>query len=414
MWRVPIFLLVTSALSLAFLTGCHQSSTGGSTSSPPDGSPGGSSGSAGATGEIDTASGPGGHPSDDASPNPGPTPDNDAAVSSPVDADAPIARDDSGAGGAASLDAPVISAAMLVAGLSPQRFRDNIKTVAGFGDRLQGSTRFDTASAWLDQTLSGLGYTVEHHGYTFQGGARINTFVTKVGSTSPDRMYIVGAHLDGRGNGGGADDDGSGVSLVLEVARAFAPATVQTDVSIRFAFWCNEETGMDGSRAYVTDRAARQGVEDPPGSHKFPEPRWLGMIQHDMMLYDHGLPPGPTQRPGADINIDYQASSKFAAQSKQLADIVATGARTHAKDYPPTVGNNMAGTDCEPFQDVAPAISVREARRVEEILRGSNPNHHQPTDLPESYSDLDYRLGFNALQTTLGTVAALAGARIGP
>ncbi|HXI58990.1 MAG TPA: M20/M25/M40 family metallo-hydrolase, partial [Polyangia bacterium] len=308
MWRVPIFLLVTSALSPGLLTGCHQSSNGGRASSPPGGSSGGSPGSAGATGQVDAAPGPGGRPGDDANPGPGPTPDSDAAPS-PADADAPTAGDDSGAGGAPSLDAPVISAtgaaAMLVAGLSPQRFRDNIKTVAGFGDRLQGSTRFDAASAWLDQTLSGLGYTVEHHSYTFQGGPRINTFVTKVGSTSPDRMYIVGAHLDGRGNGGGADDDGSGVSLVLEVARAFAPATVQTDVSIRFAFWCNEETGMDGSRAYVTDRAARQGVEDPPGSHKFPEPRWLGMIQHDMMLYDHGLPPGPTQRPGADINIDY-------------------------------------------------------------------------------------------------------------
>jgi hypothetical protein len=306
-----------------------------------------------------------------------------------------------GAQGVATPDAPVAgssSARALVAGLSIERFRENIKTVAAFGDRLEGSPRFDAAAAWLDTTLAGLGYTVEHHSYTFQGGARVNT---------------VSSHLDGRGGGGAADDNGSGVSLVLEVARSLAPHTVATDVSIRFAFWCNEETGMDGSRAYVRDRAARQGVEDPPGSGRFPEPRWLGMIQHDMMLYDHGLPPGPQQSPTADINIDFQLSSRLAGESKLLAQALAAGARIHAREYPPTVGNNMAGTDSVAFQDAAPSVSVREARRIEEIIRGSNPNHHKPTDQPESYSDLDYRLGFNALQTTLGTVADLTGARIG-
>ena len=388
---------------LALLAGCHASPAGGRPAPATTGT-GGSGGSSGPMPEVDAAGGS----------NPGPAPERDATT---APSDVPVPIED--AGTVPATDSPVVppapgAAAALVGGLSVQRFRDNIKMVAGFGDRLQGSTRFDMASAWLDQTLTGLGYTVEHHSFVFQGAPRINTFVTKVGSKSPDRMYIVGAHLDGRGNGGGADDDGSGVSLVLEVARAFAPAAVQTEISLRFAFWCNEETGMDGARAYVTDRAARQGMESPPGSGKFPEPRWLGMIQHDMMLYDHGLPPGPTQRPGADINIDYQASSGMAAQSKLLADTFATGARMYAKDYPPIVGNNMAGTDSVPFQDMAPSISVREARRVEEILRGSNPHHHQPTDVPESYSDLDYRLGFNALETTLGAVATLAGARMAP
>lgn len=386
--------LLLAAIQAAFL-GCHGSTPGQPATSPPI---------VPADAAADSATTP--------TPEPTPTPTTDAET--PADAPPPAVDDAAPPPTDAAKIPPSDAADALVAGLSPQRFRDNIATVAGFGDRLQGSTKFDAASAWLDQTLAGLGYTVEHHHYTYLGGPRINTFVTKVGTKSPDRMYIVGAHLDGRGNGGGADDDGSGVSLVLEVARAFAPATVSTDVSIRFAFWCNEETGMDGSAAYVADRGPMQGMESPPGSGKFPEPRWLGMIQHDMMLYDHGLPPGPVQRAGADINIDYQASAKMSAQAKQLAAQFADGAKTHAKDYPATVGDNMAGTDSTPFQDAVPAISVREARRVEEILRGSNPNHHQPTDLPGSYSDLDYRLGFNALQTTLGSVAALAGAHVGP
>src|SRR5436305_1564798 len=82
-------------------------------------------------------------------------------------------------------------------------------------------------------------------------------------------------------------------AVVREVARSIGRKDVETDTSVRLAFWDNEETGLQGSRAYVTDRNARQGVEDPPGSHRFPEPRWLGMIQRDMILFDHGLPPGP-------------------------------------------------------------------------------------------------------------------------
>jgi hypothetical protein len=371
------------------------------------GSGGGAAGGAGGQGGAPGAAGDAGNdtPAAGGAPGAGGTAGPDAQRPPPIDAST---------GGPPDGPAPATTgaAATLVAGLAIERFKDNIKAVAAFGDRTQGSPSFDTASAWLAQQLKQLGYTVEHHDYTYQGGPRTNTFATKVGSKFPDRMYLLSAHLDGRGGGGGADDDGSGVSIVLELARALAAPGVETDVSVRFAFWDNEETGLDGARAYVRDRAALQGVESPPGSRRYPEPRWLGVIQHDMMLYDHGLPPGPQQAANADIDIDYQASSKMAAPSRQLAMTLAAGAKVHAKEYPTDLGSNMEGTDSVPFQDIAPAVSVREAKRVEEILRGSNPNHHKPTDVFTSYSEADFRLGFNALETTLGTVAELAGARI--
>ena len=133
-------------------------------------------------------------------------------------------------------------------------------------------------------------------------------------------MYIVGAHMDGHGLGEAANDNGSGTALVMELARIFSAPDVQTDRSIRFALWNNEETGLDGSRAYVEQRAPLQGKEDPPGSGRYPEPRWLGMIQHDMMLWDHGMPLADgsvhsEQRPEADVNIEFQSTSKLADQA---------------------------------------------------------------------------------------------------
>jgi hypothetical protein len=305
---------------------------------------------------------------------------------------------------------PQPGARQLVAGLSLARFRDNIKTLSAFGDRTQGSPSFDAAAAWLEKQLMVLGYTVEHHDYTFAGGPRRSLYVTKVGGKSPDQMYIVSAHLDGRGGGGGADDDGSGVSAVLELARALAPATVETDVSVRCIFWNNEETGLNGSHAYVQDRARLQGMESPPGSHHYPEPRWLGMIQHDMILFDHGLPPGSSQAPNADIDIEYQASSRFANLASTLAGTFAN--RSYAKDYPTQVGQNMQATDSDSFEQFTPSISVREDQRITEIDKGSNPQHHQPTDVYATYSDADFHLGFAITQTTVGTVGELAGATV--
>ena len=137
-------------------------------------------------------------------------------------------------------------------------------------------------------------------------------------------MYIIGGHMDGLGYAEAANDNGSGTAIVMELARIFSMPDVQTERSIRFILWNNEETGLNGARAYVEQRRELQGKEDPPGSGKYPEPKWLGMIQHDMMLFDHGMPRAdgtlpPEQRPEADVNVEFAGTSKMASESQALA-----------------------------------------------------------------------------------------------
>ena len=249
-------------------------------------------------------------------------------------------------------------------------------------------------------TAEAAGYAVQRHRFTYNNQPRDSIYVTKVGTRFPDQMYIVSAHMDGRGGGGAANDDASGCSLVLEAARALAG--MQTAVSVRFIFWNNEETGLNGSTAYVSQRRPLQGIESPIGSGNYPEPSWLGMIQHDQILFDHGLPPQPNQIPNADIDVEYQASSTYAAQSLQLANALRTGNQTYSVRYPAQVGSNMNYTDSVPFQNYAATVSVRDNQRVAEIGNGSNPHWHQPTDLYTAFSEDDFQLGFNAVQMTLG------------
>jgi len=248
-------------------------------------------------------------------------------------------------------------------------------------------------------------------------GERQEVYCTKIGRTRPNEMYIIGAHMDGIGWGEAANDDGSGTAIVMELARIFSAPDVQTERSIRFALWNNEETGLNGARAYIAQRQALQGKEEPPGSGKYPEPTWLGMIQHDMMLFDHGMPRAdgtlsPEQRPEADVNIEFQSNSKFVEASQRLAWIFHVANEKYATDYPASVGPHMTNTDSGPFQDLVAAISLRENERGTQVGAGWSPHWHQPTDRYATYSDKDFRLGLNAAQTTLAAIAGLVGATI--
>jgi hypothetical protein len=264
-------------------------------------------------------------------------------------------------------------------------------------------------------------------------GERQEVFCTKVGTTHPEEMYIIGGHMDGHGWGEAANDDGSGTALVMELARVFSSPDVQTERSIRFALWNNEETGLNGAHAYVDQRKDLQGKENPVGSGRYPEPKWLGMIQHDMMLWDHGMPipkldaagnpakdaqgrviyvAPKEQRREADVNIEFQSTSKMSEGAQKLAWALKFASDRYATDYPAQVGPHMTNTDSGPFQDVIPAVSLRENERGRDIQAGWDPNWHQPSDVYTTYSDKDFKLGLNAAQTTLAAIAQLTGMTI--
>jgi hypothetical protein len=362
--------------------------------------------------------------------------------------------------------------AAMVGRLDLETYKATIKGLTQFGDRRQGTDRNRAAIDWIDNKLKSYGCTnTERIHYEYQpppgqnrgnranadptvgpGGSRrrgyrivdsvnndpmkqpdlklreLNSqpstpgpreevYCTKIGAVHPEDMYIVAAHMDGQGWGEAANDDGSGTALVMELARVFSSPDVRTERSIRFALWNNEETGLSGARAYVEQRKALQGIESPAGSGRYPEPKWLGMIQHDMMLFDHGMPlpdgtiPGK-QRLEADVNIEYQANAKLADAAMILAHKFQLANDKYASDYPATVGPHMTNTDSTPFMDLTPAISLRENERGAQLGQGWDPQHHQPTDVYTTYKDEDFRLGLNAAQTTLGAIAQLTGAMV--
>ena len=248
-------------------------------------------------------------------------------------------------------------------------------------------------------------------------GPRTEVYCTKIGKSRPNEMYILGAHMDGHGVNEAVNDNASGSALVMELARIFNSPDVETDVSIRFVLWNNEETGLNGAYSYVEQRKDLQGLEEPSGSGIFPEPKWLGMIQHDMMLWDHGAPDSngkvdQNQRREADVNIEFQSNSYYAEESMKLAFVFKAAADKYNTDYPASVGPHMTNTDSTPFMNQVPSISLRENERGSQTGAGWNPTWHTPLDVWATFTDEDFRLGLNAAQTTLSAIAELAGTKI--
>lgn len=80
--------------------------------------------------------------------------------------------------------------------------------------------------------------------------ARARNVIAQTKSGSTDNVVLVGAHLDSSAASPGINDNGSGVSAVLEIAAALGS---QPDAAnaVRFAFWGSEENAMQGSAKYV-------------------------------------------------------------------------------------------------------------------------------------------------------------------
>jgi carboxypeptidase Q len=84
------------------------------------------------------------------------------------------------------------------------------------------------------------------------GATQVNNVVAEIrGSELPDQWILIGAHLDSWDYGTGAQDNGTGSVMVLDVARAIASLGKAPRRSIRFALWGGEEQGILGSFAYT-------------------------------------------------------------------------------------------------------------------------------------------------------------------
>jgi len=173
-----------------------------------------------------------------------------------------------------------LAAAAAAPAPSPERLKADVAAMVGFGTRHTASTTTDpkrgigAARDWaagrFAEIARGCGgcITVERIERRFTGpraptGVVVQDVLGIQRGRDPDRVVIVGAHIDSRvtdvmdttSDAPGANDDASGVALVLEAARILSRRTF--DATIVYAVFSGEEQGLWGATLLADTAKAR-------------------------------------------------------------------------------------------------------------------------------------------------------------
>jgi hypothetical protein len=198
----------------------------------------------------------------------------DAATSHPATA---------GTGSALPRRAPDGDLGAMLREVDPRRIQATILRLTQFGTRHTASSQTDpvrgigAATAWVFAQMQAIAatsagrMTVQQQTFVQPVASNIpvpttitNVIATLKGTASPERFYVITGHLDSRvtdvldftSDAPGADDDASGVAVVLELARLFA--TRQFAGTLVFATVAGEEQGLYGS-TFMAAQMAKAG-----------------------------------------------------------------------------------------------------------------------------------------------------------
>ncbi|HTJ37875.1 MAG TPA: M28 family metallopeptidase [Dactylosporangium sp.] len=248
----------------------------------------------------------------------------------------------------------------LLGEIDDRRIKATVLRLVAFGTRHTLSSQTDPARGigaardWLYAQFqavaaaSGGRMTVEKQSFVQPPGARnpepvtvTNVVATLRGTVSPDRVHVVSGHYDSRitdvlnftDDAPGADDDASGVAVVLELARVFA--TRPTESTIVFVAFAGEEQGLFGSTYFAAQlKAASANVaamfsNDIVGASQAwdgtaPDPRTLRLFVEGVPTSETPAQAATRQSVGGE---DDGPSRQLARFVRDVAENDATGMR---------------------------------------------------------------------------------------
>ena len=151
-----------------------------------------------------------------------------------------------------------------------------------------------------------------------------NVIAEKQGNSDSGGIVVVGAHYDTTPDTQGANDNGSGLSVVMTMAEL--TADIEYPFTVKFVLFGAEEVGLFGSRHYV-DALGEQEIEDT-----------LAMLNFDV--------------PGSGDHLDFVGSRELTDYATEIAESI--GAEAARAGLP-----DSAASDHAPFHEVGiPVIFI--------------------------------------------------------
>jgi len=268
--------------------------------------------------------------------------------------------------------------------VSEDRIREHIRMLEGVRHPIATPEALERAADYIQASLESLSYTVEPHLFSLIGREFRNIMATRHGTHSPEERMLLIAHYDTVEGSPGADDNASGVAVLLETARVLDSVdfgrTVQfvaVNLEERQSEGPLSEAGLWGSRALAME-AERQDW------------KIAGAIVLEMVAFAgesviQTVPAGvPIQVPEHGDFIGVIGNTA----SSELVDVFVQAAQRHGPDLPvvplvvPGNGEMLEPTrrsDHAPFWDRG-----YKAIMLTDTAEFRSPHYHRPTDTLET------------------------------
>lgn len=277
--------------------------------------------------------------------------------------------------------------------------------LVGFGVRSTGSTASTNALNYIVQKYKDFGYTdsqITYDNFTYSSNTVQNIIITKTGTVYPDQYVIICGHYDSHPNNSvGANDNGSGVAAIMEVARILKD--VPTEYSIKFIHFTGEEQGLLGSKNYVTNVV---NTTNPKMKIK--------------LVFNLDQIGGRSDRTNNSVVCeedrinDTGRNPKYGVNTtNNTASIAATAdLQTYVGYYSSLTGfiDNIYGSDYMPFEKNGETVIGLYERPTNNGTVVSNPYYHNNTD---TIANLSYPYIYQVTKATVGAVQHFAVADTG-
>jgi len=289
------------------------------------------------------------------------------------------------------------------------RLRNELLFIQGIRHRTAGKVHLAEVQDSIIRQFNNLKLDTSIQHFTYSGYDAKNIIASTNTIGNEDSLYILCAHYDSVNNAPGADDNGSGVVGMNEVARILAPYSFNK--KLKFIGFDLEEAGLIGSSKFITAK----GVS--------PNEKLLGTLDYEMIGFYSEQPNSQLFPTG--FNLLFPAAY---AQSQQdnfrgnfitnVANVASDSLRRKfdkaASSYVPnmkvisiavpgtgTIAPDLRRSDHAPFWDAGyPALMLTDGANFR------NLNYHTAKD---SINQLNFTFMGNVVKATIAMLAEAAG-----
>ncbi|HEY5647904.1 MAG TPA: M20/M25/M40 family metallo-hydrolase [Nitrospiria bacterium] len=262
------------------------------------------------------------------------------------------------------------------AGVDAAKLETHLKRLVGIRHHETAPENLEAAADYILDRFSSFGLRTREQGFPAFGRQNRN-IIGQIGPSDPGRpVLILGAHYDTVSRSPGADDNASGLAVLLEAARILASGSPV--FPLLFIAFAQEESGCLGSRFFVQDFMAGGGAlkgmaalecvgfaSNEPGTQQRVPNIPISMPDRGDFIGIVGNPPASARIQGME------AAIKGMEEALPYLTLEVPGAGERLPD--------SRRSDHAPFWDAGlPALMLTDTANYR------NPNYHQPGDRLET------------------------------